>query len=171
MFTAYFLQEALIKELKKLFEEQRFPDRTGEMTEINVFEQFLPILDVEDGGETQENLEGGLFGNVEEKMPAPYIQVILTGGKTSTVNQPSVVNVLLYMCIYDEGKLRNGYQYILNMIQKILERFQKDSMLDGYRCDKEIQWEIGDTDDHPFYFGAMAMDFEVAMIGKESDYC
>lgn len=171
MFTAYFLQKGLVEELERLFEDSRFPGRDGKMEKLNVFEQYLPILDANVEDADGESPESGLFENIEERMPAPYIQVILTGGKASTTGETGKAEVLLYLCIRDEGTLRNGYQYLLNMVQKILERFQKDSMLNGYRCLGEIPWEIDDADNHPFYFGAMSMVFEISGFGKESAYC
>lgn len=172
MFTAFFLQEALVEELKTIFKGEKFPDRNGGMSEVSVYEQFLPVIDVNDTEDSQEELESGLLDeNLVDRIPVPYIQVILTNGKTSTVNEPGLVSVLLYLCVYDEGKMRNGFQYLLHMIQKIQEHFQKNPILEHYRCGDDILWEISEVDDHPYYFAAMAMDFETATISKEDRYC
>lgn len=172
MFTAYFLQEVLVKELEKIFKDDRFPTRNGERSKITIYEQYLPILDTKDTEDTQEELESGLLEeDWFDKIDVPYIQVILAGGKASTVNEEGHASVLLYLCAFDESEMRDGYKYLLNMMQKIQERFQKNSRMDNYYCEKEIQWELAETDDHPFYFGAMSMDFRLEPIRKEDDFC
>lgn len=171
MFTTFFLQTKIVEELERIFEKERYPDRTGTMTGIQVFEQFLPVIDVKDTDDDLENLENGLLDDNFSDVPVPYIQVIIPSGRTSTINEKGTVDVLLYLCAYDDSKDRNGFKYIINMIQKVLERFQKDVLLDGYRCGHEIIWELSDFDDHPYYFGAMLMEFEIKEIEKEDKYC
>lgn len=171
MFTEFFLQEKLEDELKKIFKEDRFPSRGGEMTGLSVYGQFLPITDAGQEEASQEELENGLPNERVEEIPVPYIQVILPDGKVNTANKPGTTNVLLYLCAYDNGKEREGYQYILNMIHRICERFQKNSAMGKYRCGEEILWELSEYDDHPYYFGAVAMEFQIPAIVKEDRYC
>lgn len=172
MFTEFFLQEKLAEELKNIFANDRFPDRNGELTEISVYKQFLPITDAGQMEDSQEELEKGLSGDRQEEIPVPYIQVIMEDGNVSTTNNPGTASVILYICAYDNGKEREGYQYLLNMIHRICERFQKNAAMGGgYRCGKEILWELSDADAHPYYFGALAMEFQILAINKEDRYC
>lgn len=171
MFTAFFLHDKLVEELERIFADHRYPCRDGSMMGLHVYKQFLPVVDVQDSEDIQEELESGLLDDVFGEVPVPYIQVILTGGKTSTVDERGTANILLYLCTYDKTEDRQGFQYILNMIQKIQERFEKDQMLDNYRCGDEILWEISDYDDHPYYFGAMSMEFSIPAVEKEDRYC
>lgn len=171
MFTAFFLQKKLAEELKKIFKGFCYPNCDGGMQEPNIFEQFLPLVDVKELADDQEGQGSGLFQCQREELPpAPYIQVILLEGITSVVDEPGVVDVLLHICAFDESKKRIGYQHLINIMQKVQERFQKDFMLDNYKCSKEIEWALADTEDHPFYFGVMAMSFEIMAVRKESEY-
>lgn len=171
MFTAFFLQDLLTEELKQIFENDSFPDRDGSMAKLHVYKQFLPVVDVQDTEDEQEELESGLLDDTFEEVPVPYIQVILPGGKTSAVDEPGMANVLLYLCSYDKSEDRKGFEYILHMIQKIQERFEKNPAIDNYRCGDEILWEVSDHDDHPYYFGAMSMEFRIPAIKKEDRFC
>ncbi len=173
MATAFFLQKALIGGLEKIFKSERYPSKNGDMTKLSIFEQSLPVVDAGGIDDEQEQPESGLLEleSACEATQAPYIQVILLGGKTSTVDMSGTADILLYLCVLDDGEKRDGYQYIVNMIQKIQERFSKNFMIEQYRCGEEIQWEIAGTDDHPFYFGAISMNFQIPAIRKEDDYC
>lgn len=171
MFTEFFLQEKLKKELEEMFKEDRFPGKDGKMTGLSVYGQFLPITDAAQMEVSQEELENRLPDESVEEIPVPYIQVILPDGKVNTANKPGMTNILLYLCVYDNGKEREGYQYLLNMIHRICERFQKNSAMGTYRCGEEILWELSEEDDHPYYFGAVAMEFQIQTIEKEDRYC
>lgn len=171
MFTNFFLQEEMAEELRKLFSKDRFPDRNGKLTALSVYEQFLPITDAGQGEDSQEDLENGFLREGQGDIPVPYIQVILPTGRINTVNKPGTTNLLLYLCVYDDGKERKGYQYLINMIHRICERFQENICLGNYQCREEIVWELSDEDDHPFYFGAISMEFNTPTIKKEDRYC
>lgn len=171
MFTDFFLQEEMEEELGKLFEGDRFPERSGKRTGLSIFKQFLPITDAGQDGDNQEHLENEFLEEIQGDIPVPYIQVILSEGRINTSNKPGTANVLLYLCVYDDGKERKGYQQLMNMIHRICERFQKNVFLGNYQCGDEIFWELSAEDDHPYYFGAMAMEFKTPAIEKEDNYC
>ncbi len=170
MFTSYFLQEELVEELEHLFQDMGFPDKDGNLQKMNVYKQFLPVRESGRMGDKQEDLENGLPDDELDQIPFPYIQVILEGGSVYTDGRSSTDYVLLYIGVRDDGKLRNGYGWVLTIIQKICERFGKDMLLGNYRCGEKIDWEISGNDEHPCYFGAMEMTFERLTMNKEDRY-
>lgn len=172
MFTTFFLQDLLKKELEEIFKEDRFKDKNGEMVKLNIFKQFLPVQDTKYTGESQEELESSLsdMDNVDETS-FPYIIVLFTDGKHNTRNKKGKVNVILCVGIIDKDEKRDGYEWVLHIIQKIGERFQKNFCLGNYLCGEEIQWELSGLDEHPFYLGAIGMEFETRKIEKEDKYC
>lgn len=172
MFTTFCLQEELKKELEKIFGDERFPGKDGKMINLNVFKQFLPVRDVEYTEESQEELEKGIsdWENID-KTPFPYIIVIFPDGVQNTRNKPGKVNVILYLGIVDTDENRAGYEHLLHIIQKICERFSENTRLGNYQCGEEILWELSEKDEHPYYFGAVAMEFKTPTIKKEDKYC
>lgn len=171
MFTPFFLQDALVKELGEIFKTDRYPDNRGDLVPLRIYKQFLPIEDAGRGAGTQEELESSLLDDAIDRLDFPYIVVILTDGMSNTVGKTGRVEVLLHIGVRDDGKNRDGYQWIINVIQKICERFQKNRMVDGYQCGEEIVWEMSLLDDHPAYFGAVGMEFATTTIRRESAYC
>lgn len=173
MFTAFFLQKKLKEELEKMFEEDRFPDKTGNKVKLNIYEQFLPVRKAEYTEKSQEELESGIQGDdtLDEK-PFPYILVILPDGVQNTRNKPGRINVILYISLMDKkDENRAGYEWLLHIIQKICERFQKNVYLGNYKCGDEILFELSVQDEHPCYSGAVVMEFETPAIVKEDRYC
>lgn len=176
MYTAFFLQKAMEEELEKLFENDRFPNKDGKMVQLSIFEQFLPVFKAQENEDDPENelgdLDYGLTDSVDEDVPAPYVIVILTEGEASTVNEPGFANIILYICMFDDSMKRAGYQHVVHVIQRVIERFQKDFTLSaGYRCGEKISFEIAEVESHPYYFGMVSMDFRIKEIEKEDKFC
>lgn len=172
MFTEFFLQKKLKEELEKIFKEDCFPDKNGEMVQLNIYEQFLPVKKAEYTDESQEELESGIQeDHIMDETPFPYILIILPDGNQNTRNKPGKTNVILYIGLLDKGEIRDGYEWLLNIIQKICERFQKNAFVGNYKCGDEILWELSTQDEHPYYHGAVAMEFETQAIVKEDRYC
>ena len=63
--TPLYLQEALVKDLREIFKDDRFENTLGERVKMNVFEQQLPVIQSD-----------------EDPDPVPYSLVRLETGKT-----------------------------------------------------------------------------------------
>ncbi len=172
MFTTFFLQENLKKELEEMFSNEHFKDKDGNMVSPSVYKQFLPVRDAKYTEESQEELESGLQGmDIVDEISAPFIVVILPDGTQNTRNKPGKVNVILYLGIVDKDENRAGYESLLHIIQKICERFSENTRLGKYQCGEEILWQISEKDEHPYYYGVVVMEFETPAIVKEDRYC
>lgn len=168
MFTTFFLQDIFIQELENLFKDDRFLGKNGDKVKLNVFKQFLPIRESIYSEETEGSILDASPLNEEN---FPYIMVVLLDGTQNTRNKHGITNLLLYFGLKDEDPNRAGYQSALHIIQVICERFEKDIYLSNYQCGENITWELSAEDDHPYYFGAMAMEFKIPAIEKEDNYC
>lgn len=168
MFTTFFLQDIFIQELENIFKDDRFPGKNGDKVKLNVFKQFLPIRELIYSEETEGSILDASPLNEEN---FPYIMVVLLDGTQNTRNKHGITNLLLYFGLKDEDPNRAGYQSALHIIQAICERFEKDIYLSNYQCGENITWELSAEDDHPYYFGAMAMEFKIPAIEKEDNYC
>lgn len=168
MFTTFFLQDTLTQELENIFKDDRFPGMNGNKVRLNMFKQFLPIRESIYSEETEGSILDASSLNEEN---FPYIMVVLLDGFQNTRNKNGITNLLLYFGLKDEDPNRAGYQSALHIIQAICERFEKDTYLGNYQCGENITWELSAEDDHPYYFGAIAMEFKIPAIEKEDNYC
>lgn len=149
--TATILQEQLCEEIRSIFQQSRFKDSTGKHVELNVFEQNLPIREDD-----------------EEPDPVPYVIVRMSEGTTKSDEESHEVIVELLIGYFDDNPQNNGHKGVLEIIQKIYERFAKNPMLANRFIFKEpFEWAMQDEESFPYYFGAASMTFTTAAIRKE----
>lgn len=154
--TPVFLQELLINELKRIFEESKYTSEAGTPKKINIFKQDLPIPENDSG---------------DEYSPVPYIIVRISQGQTEVCDKAKV-DVQLVFCIFDEGSDRQGYTEILNMIDKTSYRFLTKPHIGNFRLNGTLEWALqDDVESYPYYFGGIEMSFESALaLSLEDDY-
>lgn len=159
--TSIFLQDDLQKELEDILGEMRLkdPNNKEEYTNIKVYQQSLPKIkiDYENCEEEEEDLSDE---------PFPYIIIKLDSGKI--INENEAAKIELLIATYDDELANQGHKDILNIINKIYERFYKNPMLaNKYYRVNDIDWVLQDDDMYPYFYGAMGMEFKVKMFKKE----
>lgn len=161
--TAYELQDDLISELKAIFKgfQLKTPLLTTEnqstYSEPNIFSQNLPVREDDN----------------EEDDPYPY--VIVKVDSASIARNKSLIKTRLMIGVFDDAPGNNGHKDILNIIQKIYDRFSRSPILAGKYVMKDdienpLVWVIHEEDLYPYYFGAIDIVWETATIGRESKF-
>lgn len=112
----------------------------------------------------------------ESEIPVPYIIVRLnSGGHTGNYEDPNKVNIVLIICIWDDGLNNEGHISVMNILQKIYERFAKDNNLRNIAVfDGQWNWLRQEDNYYPFFIGACTLSFNFAFVRKEThydDYC
>lgn len=173
--VATFLQDDLVAELKEIFNGFRLKNPQGEWSEINVFPQALPIpapvAPPEDA--EPELIEEGLADTdpVKVEDPYPYAIVRIQDGKIETINGAQNVTVLIILGVYDESLENQGHKDVLNMIQKIYERFAKNAILAGkYELLHPIEWTLQEEESYPYFIGGIALNFGTLPIRREDPF-
>ena len=149
------LQDALVKELKTIFAEDRFKAPSGEVVPINVFPQSLPIIESD-----------------EDDDPAPYIIVRIIKG-TDSGESDSVHNVemLFVIGMYDMDLQAQGHKDVQHVINTIYRRFKTNPVLANQYCQVGlIEWDIQDDSYYPYYFGALKTSFNIPAIRREDNF-
>lgn len=162
--TAFELQDDLIEELKIVFsgfllKTPAIDLESGEpsMSEPNLFSQSLPIRkdDADDD-------------------PYPYIIVRMDSGDMKQ-DHPHMVKVRIVIGSFDDSTDTNGHKDVLNIIQKIYERFARNPVLANKYVMKDdsenpFTWVLQDDDTYPYYFGAVEVTWETSAIRRESQF-
>ncbi len=152
--TAFYLQEDLINELKKVFKGFKLKDPYGEEADINIFSQNLPFINSD-----------------EEEDPFPYIIVRISEGIINDIESQQEVTTQLIIGTYDDSKEANGHKDTLNIIQKIHERFFKNNVLaNKYIMQTPFKWVLQEEDTNPYYFGGIEVSWETRTIEKEDRF-
>lgn len=143
------LQDAIIIELNEIFKEQCFFDIDGEKTELKVYPQDLPIPQSDDDADAS-------FGSV------PYAIVKISQGEITEQNTPAETDIIIVLCVYDDEIHKQAYRDVLNIINKIQQRFFKNPYVGNFRFKPPFKWALQDDKTYPFFFGGIEMTFEAA---------
>lgn len=150
------LQDALSRELKKLFSNETYLNQSNTYEGIKVFSQDLPA---------ESNRED------EENDPFPYIINRLVDGNVTDESSAHEVKLILIIGIYDQAQNKQGYRDVLHIIQTIYERFGKENVLDKrYVAKMPFKWTLQEEDSHPYYFGGIEMSFDIPAIRRENPF-
>ena len=144
----------------------------AEGKQLNVYSQRLPLRKTIVEEYTQEELENGLINDQRIDDDFPYIIVALNEGSIENESSAQEVSVLLYIGVYDNAENVNGHKDIINIIEKIYERFAKNPVLAKryvfkYPMTWALQDEKEDVDTYPYFFGGIEMKFETYAMVKE----
>lgn len=170
---ATFLQDDLATDLAEIFKHFFLKDPQGNTVHLNIFKQSLPIPTAAEMPETvtDEELEEGIYDVQAKEDPYPYIIVRVEQGKIEEIDQEQTVIVNLIIGVIDRDYSNQGHKDVLNIIQKIYERFAKNAILaKKYECVMPIEWALQDEESFPYFFGGMALQFETIRIRREDPY-
>lgn len=170
---ATFLQDDLAADLADIFKHFRLKNPQGETVGLNIFKQSLPIPTAKDIPDTvtDEELEEGIYNAEAEEDPYPYIIVRVEQGTIDKIDQEQAVIVNLIIGVIDRDYNNQGHKDVLNIIQKVYERFAKNAILAAkYECVMPITWALQDEESFPYFFGGMALTFETIPIRREDPF-
>ena len=156
--TAGNLQKELMKDIGGIFEKDLFKDSLGKYGSLNIYAQNLPIREDEDSPD-----------------PVPYIIVRILDGKIKGWVEAQEVQVMLLLGCFDDNLNNDGHETLLELIQKISERFLKNPILANqfvFLNDEQhpFEWALQEEESFPYYFGAISMTFKTAAIRMEDKY-
>lgn len=164
--TAYALQKELGIEIEALLSNMVFKDVKGAHANIKSYLQSLPVK--------EQNVQtGDIMPPEGETEVYPYCIIKLCSGCLKSAQSVHEVKTILRFGIFDDDMKCQGHQAILNIIQKIIERFTKDPVLNNrYRMNEEdgISWAFNEQDRYPYYFGTLEMTWNIACIKREDKY-
>lgn len=153
--TPEMLQDALVEEIKNILSDRRYKTPAGDLIPINVYPQNIPVEQSDDDAD-----------------PVPYIIVRLSGGEDKGgFDSNNVCKILIIMGIYDMDSSAQGHRHLLNIINKIYERFQINPCLDNkFVYQGGFKWDIQEDGYYPYYFGAMEMSFNIPALRREDKF-
>lgn len=151
------LQKALLKEVTNILSDMQFETSEGEtVTGVTGYEQRLPQI-------TEDDEDSSKF--------FPYAVVRATNWLTKGDTDPWHVTLDVLFGIYDEAKDSHGHEQIMNMIQRVADRFIYEPLLDhSYRAEQTIDAELQDEDTYPYYFGGIEFTFTAPKIERKVEF-
>lgn len=150
--TPFMIQTAMVEELRRLFQGRAFcgPGKGGRNSgrkPLKIYKQELPI-------ETEPDWESDT-----DKACAPYIVVKVDGISSPDHDPLLVTELILLICVYDDGVDRQGYEDVLNIITEIVWHFRRERILaQAAEIQGVVEGKMSDEDNHPYYYGAVVMN-------------
>ena len=140
------LEDALVAELKVLFDGVKLKAPDGSLSQIQVFKYDLPVQIA--GKPTHQE---------------PFVAVCPTTGQISEQNASPETDIGLGIRIWNDAPEHVGNDELMSIIRKILLRFASNPYIGKkYECKYPIKWSLSDTSRHPYYIGAVAFKVETA---------
>lgn len=149
------LQSELADEVGRILEGYTYKTPTRERIPMRVFEQSLPKNETDD-----------------EEDPIPYVIVRLNSGEDEgTRDSFNTVSLVAIIGTWDDSREAQGYRDVMNIIQKIYQRFHENPDLNRkavYAGD--FKWAVQEDNYYPYSFGACSMKFHIAAVRREDDF-
>lgn len=175
--TPLLFQKALAREVERIAEDMLFqvPRKEGKSAKTARIRAYCQNLPIQRAEILDDNLERDSIDYIEkEEAPVfhcPWAVIKIDGGTMEKTGNKQAVRTAVCFGIFNDSEENKGHEEILNLIQRIYERFAKEPILDQqYVCQGEIEWAMQEEDTHPYFFGAMSMTFEFTGIGRENPY-
>ena len=188
--TARGLQKAVMEDLDRLFQGDRFRTPDGGMAAPKAYAQFLPkrqthsigIREAEDDGypealeEAQEEQtdtpepeaaeepqepEEGEATELEDDDPFPYIIVRIDSGDIRSQDDAHLVTMVLIPGIYDPDPENNGHLAVLEICERIQAHYQENPVLGGATFVDPFRYALQDEESFPYFFGACSLTFKL----------
>lgn len=146
------LQEALMEDLKEILKDIITEDTSGgRVSGVNVFAQQLPVIRANEK---------------EASKTLPYAVIKLLDGETEE-DDPWTVTVGIYLGIRDTDRENQGHRHVMVMIERIVDRFVSNPLLDDrYWAQQDIEWALDSEDLYPNFYGGVCIKFSVPKIGR-----
>jgi len=148
------LLDALAADLAELFRHYRLKDSAGTERTVRVYAQDLPFREGAD--------------EAEEEVPEPYIIIRLPSGELLEAGAAQTVEAVLVVCVCDPSPDRQGFRDALHIVNTVLLHYGGNGVVGGrYVLKYPVKWAAQEEDTHPYYFAAMALNFEGPAIYPE----
>lgn len=149
------LQDELVEELKRLLSGYLYKTPAGERVPMHVYAQNIPVNETDD-----------------DEDHVPYIIVRLISGKDDgTMDSFNTVKLVVIIATWDDALDSQGHRDVMNIIQKVYQRFQTNPNLNGKAAySGAFNWAMQEDDYYPYYFGACSLDFHIAAIRREDPF-
>lgn len=169
--TPLFLQQALIEEIKEITSGMLFKAPGKEdLVPLSVYGQALPIPILDSVGEG-EGLDSISYSDGQLADPVfkcPWCQVKIQNGTITETNGPQNVEVAICFGVFDKNNQNKGHQDVLNLIQKVYNRFSVNPLLERqYTCTGAFEWALQEEDTYPYFFGAIGTTFQFMGYRRE----
>lgn len=155
------LQMQLIKEIGRLTDELPLMDAGGRPAKLKGYEQAVPIVPTFEAVPYDEDSEPDLF---------PYFIIRVDGveyQKTVDGLVTNLAHIMIAFAIQDDDAGLKGYRALTSVMERVVERFQSDTVLGEFWCERQMNLAYQEDDTYPQFFGALEMAWHLPDISMD----
>lgn len=154
--TPRLCQMALRELLEELFKGKKYNGPAG-LRAVGFYEQEIPMP-------TQSDYDADT-----EDAPAPFIIVRSEAGKIPDDDSPQIMDMSIIMCTYDNSTQRTGWQDVVNMRERIIQKICSEPYFGGaFTIKKPISWAMQQDDTHPYYYGVITLKVTAPALSQDT---
>ena len=150
--TPIMLQSTLIDDLKKLLCDFKLKNTKNELTEINIYPQFLPSKT-----------------NKKDSEYFPYVVIRVMEGEKLGVDDDTTCKIAFVMGVYDEATDNQGYRDIMEIIERIKQHIFTQRSLGPFSVSYPFKWMVHDEEAYPYFFGGIETNWTMPQVTVEDE--
>jgi len=169
--TPLLCQRALMREVERLCSDMRFQDADGrEDAKLVCYEQYMPlphsvIQAVEDPKVDSIDFTAAEIEDALQRFP--WCKAAIVNVSVKEPNGDQIVTFELNVGLYDSSLTKTGHRGILNIYDRIYQRFAADPFLESQYCntgkfsldfERDTQW--------PYFYGYITTEFNIVGIQR-----
>lgn len=128
---------------------------------LKAYVQALPIQDTTIGWQSTDEVVMEQYSNPDDQV-FPYAIIRVTNVTYHETNGQA--KVFLLFGIYNHDTQMAGYLELLNLIERTVNHYRENPVLDIFWCEKEMEVAIQEDDNHPYFFGGVEMTWNLPAI-------
>lgn len=152
------LQKSLIRKIEQVTEDMNLIDKYGNKAKLKGYQQAIPIQPVFGAVPYEEN-EG--IWNEDDGIDSLFPYFIVRSSEAryrrAEWDGSSRADIMIAFAIYDDDSELRGYYTLTAVMERVVEYFLKNPVLDAFSCNGEIQLAFQEDDTYPQFFGAIEM--------------
>jgi len=145
------LQDALVNELKTIFEGKYLKNEDGAVSPFLICPQWLPPTDP----------------NVTDQADItyfPYIRVIIDDGQDINEEDPNSCNVRLEIGVNDEDTKYQGHRDLMNAIGTIYNHFMRHKYVGPFEIVYPFKWSLNPENTFPKFYAMVEMVWNLPKV-------
>jgi hypothetical protein len=154
--TPLMLQDFLVEEMKRLFDESLLKNAKGEMVKLNIYPQYVPVI-------TQSDKDDEF----------PYLRVCLTEPLNDPNDEePNQCTIIFFTGICDKSPDKQGHRDVYNILYRIYDHLKRGRFFDNrYEVESPFQIRLEPNDYWPRFFGELETNWIIGKITQiDNDY-
>lgn len=149
-----FLQDALVDEVRIALSGIKMMNAKDELTEINVYPQFLPAKKGKNDDEQY-----------------PYALVCFDTEEVTDLNSNIETSIYILLGICNKDLNRQGYKDVFVLANRIYQHlFRKRMIAKKYNMELPYKFVMQQEDTHPYYIGGIETKWELPVVQVEDYY-